>query len=59
MSNERSTLLKLAHHYRHAVTVDLKGGVTHLTGGVVLPNILGGGVPHGSQKPDPISEQNV
>ena len=25
----------------------------------VLPNILGGGVPHGSQNPDPISDQNV
>ena len=28
-------------------------------GGGVLPNILGGGVPHGSQDPDPISDQNV
>ena len=27
--------------------------------GVVLPNILGGGVPYGSQNPDPISDQNV
>ena len=25
----------------------------------VLPTILGGGVPHGSQKPDPISDQNI
>ena len=28
-------------------------------GGGVLPNILGGGVAHGSQNPDPISDQNV
>ena len=28
-------------------------------GGVVLPTILGGGVPHGSQNPDPISDQNI
>ena len=28
-------------------------------GGGVLPNILGGGVPHGSQNPDPISDQNI
>ena len=27
--------------------------------GGVLPNILGGGVPHGSQNPDPILYQNV
>ena len=27
--------------------------------GGVLPNILGGGVLHGSQNPDPISDQNV
>ena len=27
--------------------------------GGVLPNILGGGVPRGSQNPDPISDQNV
>ena len=27
--------------------------------GGVLPKILGGGVPHGSQNPDPISDQNV
>ena len=27
--------------------------------GGVLPNILGGGVPHGSQNPDPISDQNI
>ena len=26
---------------------------------IILPNILGGGVPHGSQNPDPISDQNV
>ena len=25
----------------------------------VLPNILSGGVPHGSQNPDPISDQNM
>ena len=25
----------------------------------VLPNILGGGVPHGSQNPDPVSDQNI
>ena len=25
----------------------------------VLPKILGGGVPHGSQNPDPISDQNM
>ena len=32
---------------------------TSVTPGGVLPNILGGGVPHGSQNPDPISDQNV
>ena len=25
----------------------------------VLPKILGGGLPHGSQNPDPISHQNI
>ena len=25
----------------------------------ILPGILGGGVPHGSQDPDPISDQNI
>ena len=28
-------------------------------GGGVLPKILGGRVPHGSQNPDPISDQNI
>ena len=29
-------------------------------GGVgVLPKVLGGGVPHSSQNPDPISDQNI
>ena len=28
-------------------------------GGEVLPKILGRGVPHGSQNPDPISDQNI
>ena len=28
-------------------------------GGGVLPKILGGVVPHGSQNPDPISDQNI
>ena len=26
---------------------------------VLLPKSLGGGVPHGSQNPDPISDQNI
>ena len=26
---------------------------------LVLPKILGGGVPHGSQNPNPISDQNI
>ena len=28
-------------------------------GGGVFPKVLGGGVPHGCQNPDPISDQNV
>ena len=28
-------------------------------GGGGLPKVLGGGVPHDSQNPDPISDQNV
>ena len=40
--------------------VDFHWGISRgfLPGGVLL-NILGGGVPHSSQNPDPISDQNV
>ena len=34
-------------------------GFSFNPGGGVLPNILGVSVPHGSQNPDPISDQNV
>ena len=34
------------------------GMISNFPGGV-LPNILDGGVPHGSQTPDPISDQNI
>ena len=43
------------------VTAPLVGEGGRGTGGRgrVLPKILGGGVPHGSQNPDPISDQNI
>ena len=35
------------------------GGGVGEGGGGILPKSLGGGVPHGSQNPDPISDQNI
>ena len=49
----------------HGVSVpqSVSGDMSHKKGRIsclqVLPNILGGGVPHGSWNPDPISDQNV
>ena len=48
---------KIAAKYKDAMEVGTDR-TREGEGGGVLPNILGGGVPHG-QNPDPISDQNV
>ena len=46
---------KLANSVRNHLQVSFSWNLSR--GGT--PTILGGGVPHGSQNPDPISDQNI